>query len=83
MNTASFIYTTTTKFTSMENSIVAQTVQKKQQEKLKEEFFMGNNSKGGTSGADVVFHIFMTLITGGVWLGILVVWLIIKAASQK
>lgn len=44
---------------------------------------MSNNSKGGTSGADVVFHIFMTLITGGVWLGILVVWLIIKAASQK
>lgn len=44
---------------------------------------MSNNSKSGTSGADVVFHIFMTLITGGVWLGILVVWLIIKAVSQK
>lgn len=69
------------KFTSMEDSIVAQTLWKKQQEKLKEEFFMSNNN--GTSGADVVFHIFMTLITGGVWLGILVVWLIIKAVSQK
>lgn len=44
---------------------------------------MSNNSKGGTSGADVVFHLFMTLITGGVWIGILVVWLIIKAVSQK
>lgn len=41
------------------------------------------NNNNGTSGADVVFHIFMTLITGGVWLGILVVWLIIKAVSQK
>lgn len=37
----------------------------------------------GTSGAMVVFHIFMTIITGGVWIGILLIWIIIKACSGK
>lgn len=42
---------------------------------------MSNNK--GTDGFAVFFHIFMTIITGGVWIPILVIWLIIKAASQK
>lgn len=42
---------------------------------------MSNNK--GTDWASVILHIFMTIITGGVWIPILVIWLIIKAASQK
>lgn len=44
---------------------------------------MTNNDGGGTSGAAVIFHLFMCLITGGVWIGILIIWLIIKACSKK
>lgn len=44
---------------------------------------MSNNNNGGTSAAMVIFHLFMIFITGGVWLGILIVWIIIKAVSQK
>lgn len=58
MNTASFIYMTITKFTLMEDSIVAQTLWKKQQEKLKEEFLLSSlslrqfhRSKGGNGNA--------------------------------
>ena len=42
---------------------------------------MSNNNE--TDGCAVVFHIFMTIITGGVWIPILIIWLIIKAASRK
>lgn len=41
------------------------------------------NPDGGTSGGMVIFHLFMCLITGGVWIGILLIWLIIKACSGK
>lgn len=42
---------------------------------------MSNNNR--TDGCAVFFHIFMTIITCGVWIPILIIWLIIKAASQK
>ena len=41
------------------------------------------DNNGGTSGGMVIFHLFMCLITGGVWIGILLIWLIIKACSKK
>lgn len=42
-----------------------------------------SNNNNGTDWASVIFHIFMIIITGGVWIPILIIWLIIKAASQK
>lgn len=41
------------------------------------------NNDGGIDGATVVLHLFLCLITGGAWIGILIVWLIIKACSKK
>ena len=41
------------------------------------------NNKSGTSMGAVIFDLFMIFITGGVWLGILIIWLIVKAVSQK
>ena len=41
------------------------------------------NNKSGTSMGEVIFHLFMIFITGGVWLGILIIWLVVKAVSQK
>lgn len=37
----------------------------------------------GTSIGMVLFHLFMTVITGGAWIGILIIWLIIRACSGK
>lgn len=41
------------------------------------------NNKSGTSMDAVTFHLFMIFITGGVWFGILIIWLIVKEVSQK
>ena len=41
------------------------------------------NNNNGTSIAMVIFHLFMCLITGGVWIVILIIWLIIKACSSN
>lgn len=38
---------------------------------------------GGTNIGMVIFHLFMCLITGGVWIGILLIWIIIKACSKN
>ena len=44
---------------------------------------MANDEGGKISGFAVFFHILMILITGGFWVGILIIWVLIKAVSQK